>query len=43
MTLPEAIAEWVSLKLWIWYYNMQLTPEERAENKAALAAWEKQR
>lgn len=43
MLPPEAFADWVALKLWILYYNMQLTKEEREENKRALAEWEAQR
>jgi hypothetical protein len=39
----EAFVSWLELKLWILYYNLQLTPEEKAENKAALKEWERDR
>lgn len=43
MTFPQALAEWLALKLWILYYNLQLTPEERAENRQLLKEWERER
>lgn len=43
MLPADAFFDWLSLKLWILYYNMQLTPEEKRENKIALRKWEHER
>lgn len=43
MMPADAFFDWLSLKLWIMYYNSELTREQKQENKRLLKEWEQNR